>query len=148
MPTRGRTSPASKRSTTKRPTILLHRVSIFRAVSFFPLPFDRLACSVPVVLWAAGRPRAVYAPAVGAVAPAASAGPAAADALLVEPRAAPTARGLVAAEPAAVAPPGVVVAPAISALAAVANDALAPAVFDFAGAAHAEIEPAVAQPRA
>lgn len=102
---------------------------------------------MPAVLWAAGRPRAVYGPAAGVVAPAVSAGPAAADALLAEPRAALTARGLVAAEPAAVAPPGVVVAPTISALAVVANDALAPAVFDFAGAARAEIEPAVAEPR-
>ena len=101
---------------------------------------------MPAVLWAAGRPRAVYGPAAGVVAPAVSAGPAAADAPLAEPVAALTARGLVAAEPAAVAPPGAVVAPAISALAVVANDARAPAASEFASA-RAEIEPAAAQPR-
>ena len=165
MPTRGRTSPASKRSTIKRSTILLHRVSIFRAVSFFHLRFEPLACSVPAVLWAAESPHAGYAPAVGAAAPAVLAGPAAAapvafavapvalaapavDVLLAERRAVPTARDLVAAAPAVVAPPVVVAAPAISAPAVVANDAPALAAFDFAGAARAEIGPAVARRRA
>ncbi len=82
------------------------------------------------------------------VAPAVLAEPVAANALLAEPRAALTVRGLVEVEPAAVAPPGLVEAPAASAPAAVASDALALAVLDFAGAARAEIESAVAQPHA
>ena len=82
------------------------------------------------------------------VAPAVLAEPVAADALLAEPRAALTVRGLVEVEPAAVVPPCVVEAPAASAPAAVASDALALAVLDFAGAARAEIESAVAQPHA
>ena len=94
------------------------------------------------------------APVPFSVAPAVSAAPAAADALLAEQRAALTVRGLVVAEPAADvgtaadAPPCVAGAPAASALAAVASDALALAVLDFAGAARAEIESAVAQPHA
>ena len=165
MSTRGRTSPASKRSTTKRSTILPHSVSISRAVSFFHHLSDPLACSARAALWAAEPPHAEYAPAVDAAAPAVLAGPAVAapvafavapvalavpavDALLAEQRAVPTARDSVAAAPAVVSPPCVVVAPATSAPAAVASDAPALAAFDFAGAARAEIEPAVAQRRA
>ena len=117
-------------------TILLRRVSIFRAVSSFHLPF------VPAAWIAAGlvasaaveAAPAAYVPVAFSVAPAVLAEPVAPDALLAEPRAALTARGLVAAEPAAVPAVCVVEAPAASAPAAVANDAPALAVFDFAGA--------------
>ena len=78
--------------------------------------------------------------------PVASAEPAAAAGLPAEQGAALTARGLAEAEPAAAL--CVVAAAVASAPAAVVNDALAPAVFDFAGAAHAEIEPAVARQHA
>ena len=77
--------------------------------------------------------------------PVVSAEPAAAAGLPAEQGAALTARGLVEAEPAAAL---CVVAAVASAPAAVVNDALAPAVFDFAGAAGAEIEPAVARQHA
>ena len=98
---------------------------------------------MPAVLWAAEHPRAVYAPAVGAAGPVVLAVPAA-DAPFVEQRAAPIARGLVAAEPAVVALLCVVVAPAISTLAVVENEAAALVALEFAGAVRAVFEPAVA----
>lgn len=101
---------------------------------------------MPAVLWAAARPRAAYAPAVGAAGPAVLAVPAA-DARLAERREVQIARDSVAAEPAAdVDTAVVVVAPAISAPAVVVNDAPELAAFEFA-VARAATEPAAGQPR-
>jgi hypothetical protein len=97
-------------------------------VSSFRLPSVPAACIAPAVL----------------VVSAVEAAPLA-DAPVAKRHAVQFARDSVAVGPAAAPAVCAVQAPAASAPAAVANDAPALAVFDFAGAAHAEVAPAVAQ---